>query len=87
MYGTVEWLDPEKGYGLIMDEDDNDIFFHYSEVLAEGRELEERDEVEFEVGEAEEGRIATAIHLTDDSSAVERSEEEVEELEEVEEED
>jgi len=56
--GTVKFFHDRKGYGFIerndTDEDaDDDVFFHMEDV--EGPDLEEGEEVRFEVEEADEG--------------------------------
>ena len=51
--GTVKWFNPAKGYGFIEPEDGGaDAFVHISAVKEAGIDnLEENDEVEFEIGE------------------------------------
>ena len=56
--GTVKFFHDRKGYGFIerddTDEDaDDDVFFHMEDI--EGPDLEEGEEVRFEVEEADEG--------------------------------
>jgi CspA family cold shock protein len=48
--GTVKWFSEEKGYGFISpDEDDEDIFVHYTDVEGEGfRSLTEGERVSYE---------------------------------------
>lgn len=49
--GKVKWFNDAKGYGFIRTEDQNeDIFVHYSSVNADGfRSLSQGEEVEFEL--------------------------------------
>lgn len=48
--GKVKWFNSKKGYGFISADSGEDVFVHFSEIQAEGfRNLEEGDEVEFEV--------------------------------------
>jgi len=49
--GTVKWFSEEKGYGFISpDEEDEDLFVHYSEIEGSGfRSLEEGQRVLYEV--------------------------------------
>ncbi len=62
MQGSVKWFNPEKGYGFIEKEDGNDVFVHYSAIQEEGfKTLEEGQQVEFEVVEAERGPQATNV--------------------------
>ena len=51
MRGTVKFFDGAKGWGFITDENKNDVFVHYSNIIMEGRKsLDENDVVEFEIG-------------------------------------
>ncbi len=62
MQGNVKWFNPEKGYGFIEKEDGNDVFVHYSAIQEEGfKTLEEGQQVEFEVVEADRGPQATNV--------------------------
>lgn len=57
MKGTVKFFDGTKGWGFITDENKNDVFVHYSNIIMEGRKsLDENDVVEFEIGEGTTGR-------------------------------
>lgn len=57
MEGTVKFFDGTKGWGFITDENKNDVFVHYSNIIMEGRKsLDENDIVEFEMGEGKDGR-------------------------------
>ena len=57
MKGTVKFFDGAKGWGFITDENKNDLFVHYSNIIMEGRKsLDENDVVEFEIGEGKDGR-------------------------------
>ena len=58
--GKVEFFHDRKGYGFIeSDELDEDVFFHMEDVG--GPDLEEGQEVEFEVEQADEGPRATDL--------------------------
>ena len=48
--GTVKWFNAEKGYGFIAnDEGGDDVFVHFSAIVAEGyRRLKEGQKVTFE---------------------------------------
>lgn len=65
MKGTVKWFNIQKGYGLITDENGQDVFVHYSGIVSERRfkNLYEGQTVEFEVVEAEKGRQAVNVRL------------------------
>ena len=57
MKGTVKFFDGTKGWGFITDENKNDVFVHYSNIIMEGRKsLNQNDIVEFEIGEGTTGR-------------------------------
>lgn len=57
MEGTVKFFDGTKGWGFITDENKNDVFVHYSNIIMECRKsLDENDIVEFEMGEGKDGR-------------------------------
>ena len=61
--GTVKWFSAIKGYGFISTEDGEDVFVHYSALPETGefRTLNEGDEVEFEIEEAEKGPQAKNV--------------------------
>ena len=54
--GTVKWFNDDKGYGFITnDESGEDLFVHFSAIIAEGfKSLKEGQRVTFEV-EGEKG--------------------------------
>lgn len=46
--GVVKWFDPEKGYGFIEAEGEDDVFVHFSDIQMEGfKTLEDGQEVEY----------------------------------------
>ncbi|QGN06719.1 cold-shock protein [Halorhabdus sp. CBA1104] len=58
--GTVDFFNDTGGYGFIeTDAADDDVFFHMEDVG--GPDLEEGQEVEFEIEEAEKGPRATNL--------------------------
>ena len=60
MEGEVTFFHDRKKYGFITpDDEDDDVFFHLSDV--EGDEIKEGDRVEFETEQAEKGPRATGI--------------------------
>ncbi len=62
MKGTVKWFDAAKGYGFISTEEGNDVFVHFTAILAEGyKALVEGDKVEFEIKENERGKQADKV--------------------------
>ncbi|HIW64587.1 MAG TPA: cold-shock protein [Candidatus Stackebrandtia excrementipullorum] len=61
--GTVKWFNAEKGYGFI-EQDGNgpDVFVHFSAIQSQGyRELNEGQNVEFEVGQGQKGPQAENV--------------------------
>lgn len=61
--GTVKWFNNKKGFGFISREDESqDVFVHYSSIVAEGyRSLEEGDQVKFTVEDGEKGPSAVNV--------------------------
>jgi CspA family cold shock protein len=58
--GTVDFFHTRKGYGFIESEDsDEDVFFHMEDVG--GEDLEEGQEVEFEIDQAPKGPRAVNL--------------------------
>jgi CspA family cold shock protein len=58
----VKCFDSEKGYGFIEREQGDDVFVHFSAIQEEGyKSLEEGEEVEFEIVEADRGPQAENV--------------------------
>ena len=58
MQGKVAWFNARRGYGFITCED-KDYFAHYSQIQGDGfKKLVQDEEVEFEIGTAENGKEA-----------------------------
>ena len=58
--GTVDFFNDSGGYGFIeTDEADEDVFFHMEDIG--GPDLEEGQELEFEIEQAEKGPRATNV--------------------------
>ncbi len=55
--GKVKWFNSEKGFGFISnDEDNKDIFVHFSAIVADGfKTLEEGQVVEFDITDTDRG--------------------------------
>ena len=65
MKGTVKWYDRVKGYGFLQTEDNKDIFIHRSGLEDSHTELQEGQEVEFEVEQREKGPIAVKARIVE----------------------
>ena len=62
--GTVKWFSPEKGFGFISQADGPDVFVHFSAIAGEGyKNLEENQQVEFEVTQGPKGLQATNVRI------------------------
>jgi len=60
--GTVKWFSGQKGYGFIEREGGDDVFVHFSAIQGEGfRNLEEGDQVEFNIESGPKGPQATDV--------------------------
>ena len=66
--GTVKWFNTAKGYGFISREGDKDLFVHFSAIQEAGagqRNLNEGDQVEFDVEDSPKGLQATHVVRVD----------------------
>jgi cold shock protein len=62
MKGKVKWFNAAKGYGFIGREDGADVFVHFSAIQGEGyKNLQEGDEVEFEIEQGAKGAQAARV--------------------------
>ena len=60
--GTVKWFNDTRGYGFIARQEADDLFVHFSAIVADGfRTLTEGEEVEFELAETENGFRASKV--------------------------
>ena len=60
--GSVKWFNDAKGFGLISQEDGEDVFVHFSAIQASGfKSLTEGDKVEFEVSRGPKGLQAANV--------------------------
>ena len=60
--GKVKWFNPQKGYGFIeRDDKEKDVFVHSSAARAANLNLNEGDELTFEVENGEKGPSAVNL--------------------------
>ena len=60
--GKIKWFNPQKGYGFIEREDkEKDVFVHPSAAKAANMDLNEGDELTFEVENGEKGHSALKL--------------------------
>ncbi len=60
--GTVKWFNDAKGFGFIKQDNEPDVFVHYSQIVGEGfRTLEEGQEVKFDLKEGPKGLFAENV--------------------------
>ena len=63
--GKVKWFNSTKGYGFIAREDkEKDVFVHSSAAQAANLELNEGDELTFEITEGQKGPAAINLQKT-----------------------
>ena len=69
--GKVKWFSSEKGFGFVApDAGGEDLFVHFSAIEGDGyRNLNEGDEVEFEVGQGNKGPQARNVRITNAAPA------------------
>jgi CspA family cold shock protein len=62
--GTVKWFNGDKGFGFIAREGGEDVFVHFSAIQGDGfRNLEEGQNVEFNVERGQKGLQATNVSV------------------------
>jgi len=67
--GTVKWFNDAKGFGFIKQDNDADVFVHYSQIAGDGfRTLEEGQTVKFELREGPKGLFAENVSKVEGSA-------------------
>ena len=61
--GQVKWFNNEKGFGFIEVPGENDVFVHFSGIVADGyKTLEDGQKVTFDLAEGNRGMQAVNVH-------------------------
>jgi len=64
--GKVKWFDGKKGYGFIEQEEGEDVFVHYSNIMGDGfRSLQDGDKVQFDIVSGPKGLQAERVMKVD----------------------
>jgi cold shock protein len=62
--GSVKWFNAEKGYGFIAVDGGQDVFVHFSAIVADGyKTLEDGQRVEFEIAQGQKGPQAESVRI------------------------
>lgn len=69
--GKVKWFNGEKGFGFIQQDDGgDDVFVHFSAIAGQGyKNLNEGDEVEYQVEKGQKGLQAVNVTVTNAAPA------------------
>ena len=71
MIGIVKWFDSDKGYGFIKNEDNEDVFVHFSAIKKQGyRALEAGQKVEYTVFKTDKGLQAKDVTVIDEQEKI-----------------
>ena len=60
--GKVKWFNASKGYGFIEQDNGEDVFVHFSQILEDGfKTLNEGQDVQFEITQGDKGLQARNV--------------------------
>ena len=60
--GKVKWFNASKGYGFIEQDNGEDVFVHFSQILEDGfKTLDEGQDVQFEIADGDKGLQARNV--------------------------
>ncbi|MFW5652595.1 MAG: cold-shock protein [Planctomycetota bacterium] len=66
LVGRVKWFDPQKGYGFIVGPEGQDVFVHYSQIVADGfKVLREGITVKYKAVHSDKGWAAQQVVRVD----------------------
>ena len=64
MHGIVKWFSPQKGFGFIIADNNNEYFVHYSSIISDGfKTLRKGQAVTFSIGKNDRGEFADKVEL------------------------
>ncbi len=74
--GIVKWFSDKKGYGFIEQEEEGDVFVHFSAIQMDGfKTLSEGDHVTFDIEHGQRGPAAKNVVRIESASSGRREEE------------
>ena len=60
--GKVKWFNDAKGFGMIENRDGQDIFVHFTAIMADGHKtLSEGEDVQYDIYEGNKGPLARNV--------------------------